>query len=230
MTSIRVLIFPIIVCLPGLIKPVYAENPVNDYDYIASSVFWDQLYTYGGWTLYCGFRFEHDKKINESKYVSIEHIYPTNLMMKQLGCDSRKQCRDSGNKLFARMEADMHNMYPVWQALVTYRYGLPFGEVQGEEWRFDDCDIEWQGGVLEPRPLARGNIARSLLYMHTTYGLKLESGSIRMLTGWNREDPPSNQEMDRNDKIESIQGSRNPFIDDPAKADLLLGTVKNNSK
>ena len=120
------------------------------------------------------------------------------------------------------MEADMHNMYPVWNALVTYRNGFQYGEIQGEEWRFDDCDIEWQGGVLEPRSVARGNIARALLYMYKQYGLKLEPETIRMLVRWNSEDPPSNQEVERNNKIESIQGNRNPFIDDPSMADKLL--------
>lgn len=211
-----------------LINPAIADSNNTDYDDIASHVFWDELYTYGGWTLYCGYRFERDRKIKQSKSVTIEHIYPTVKMMEQLGCGSRMQCRDSGNKLFARMEADMHNLYPVWHALVIYRNGSQFGDVQGEEWRFEDCDIEWQGGIIEPRPLARGNIARSLLYMHMQYGLQLESNMIKMLGRWNKEDPPSNQEIDRNDIIESIQGMRNPYIDDPTKVELLIRTSQKN--
>lgn len=209
-------------CLIFSIKPGFADEQNYDYDHIASQVFWDELYPYGGWTLYCGYRFEHDRKTRDVKAVTIEHIYPTTRMIEQLHCGSRMQCRESGNKRFARMEADMHNMYPVWNALVTYRNGFQYGEIQGEEWRFDDCDIEWQGGVLEPRSVARGNIARALLYMYKQYGLKLEPETIRMLVRWNSEDPPSNQEVERNNKIESIQGNRNPFIDDPSMADKLL--------
>ena len=209
-------------CLVLSVSPVLADNQVNNYDYIASQVFWDELYPYGGWTLYCGYRFEHDRKTKDAKSVSIEHIYPTARMIEQLHCGSRMQCRKSGDKRFARMEADMHNMYPVWNALVTYRNGFQFGEIPGEDWRFDDCDIEWQGGVLEPRSVARGNIARALLYMYKQYGLKLEPGEIKMLIRWNREDPPSNQEVERNNVIESVQGTRNPFIDNPSLADKLL--------
>ena len=204
------------------IHPLLADESMNDYDHIASQVFWNELYPYGGWTLYCGYRFEHDRMTKDSKSVAIEHIYPTVRMIAQLHCGSRMQCRESGNKRFARMEADMHNMYPVWNALVTYRNGFHFGEIPGENWRFNDCDIEWQGGVLEPRPVARGNIARALFYMHKQYGLKLDPAEIKMLLRWNSEDPPSNQEIERNNKIESIQGVRNPYIDKPSLADKLL--------
>ena len=202
--------------------PVFGDGPVPDYDRIASGLFWNQLYPFGSWTLYCGYRFENDRKIDGSRPVTIEHIYPTSEIIKQLNCDNRMQCRDSGNKLFARMEADMHNMYPVWSALVTYRNGLRFGEIAGEHWRFEDCDIEWQGGILEPRPLARGNIARAMLYMHEHYGLKLEPEMLKLMVQWQSEDPPSNQETERNKQIEIIQGNRNPFIDDPGRADRLL--------
>lgn len=204
------------------VSPVIAGDQIYNYDHIASQVFWNELYPYGGWTLYCGYRFEHDRKTRDSKSVTIEHIYPTASMIKQLHCSSRMQCRESGNKRFARMEADMHNMYPVWNALITYRNGFQFGEIPGEDRRFDDCDIEWQGGVLEPRSLARGNIARALLYMHKIYGLTLEPDTLKLLVRWNREDPPSNQEIERNDRIEAVQGRRNPFIDNPSLADKLL--------
>lgn len=203
-----------------------AESDLNDYDVIAQETFWNELYTYGGWTLYCGYRFEHDRKTEKGKSVAIEHIYPTDKMIEQLDCSSRMQCRESGNNKFALMEADMHNMYPVWHALVTHRYGLLFGEVEGEEWHLEDCDIEWKAGVVEPRPVARGNIARALLYMYLQYAIPLKPETLEMLRVWNREDPPSNQEIDRNDKIESVQGRRNPFIDDPSRVDAILKRVE----
>ena len=220
--TIRILyIFILFLCLP-----LSARTDLIEYDNIASSIFWDELYTYGGWTLYCGYRFESDKKIGESRSVTIEHIYPTDLMIEQLGCNSRMQCRESGNKKFTRMEADMHNMYPVWQALVTHRYRREYGIIEGEEWRFSDCDIEWQGNVLEPRPLARGNIARALLYMYKQYNLYLDPGIIILLGEWNRADPPSNQEIERNNRIEALQGVRNQFIDNPSKVDQIVKSIK----
>lgn len=44
-----------------------AENSNYNYDHIAASVFWNELYTYGGWTLYCGYRFDSDLKTEHGK-------------------------------------------------------------------------------------------------------------------------------------------------------------------
>lgn len=218
----------VLLCLYSLLScnPVFGDGGIADYDRVAAQVFWDELFPFGGWTLYCGYRFEHDRKTKDGKPVAIEHIYPAAEMMKQLGCGSRMQCRESGNNIYTRMEADMHNLYPVWNALVTYRNGARFGEIAGEEWRFEDCDIEWRNGVLEPRPLARGNIARSMLYMHEQYRLGLEPGIVELMVRWHRADPPSNQEIERNDRIEAVQGNRNPFVDNPARADRLLPDLR----
>ena len=57
--------------------------------------------------------------------------------------------------------------------------------------------------------------------MHTKYGLPLEKEIIDRLKRWNKEDLPSKQEKSRNDRIEEIQGTRNPYIDDPALIDSI---------
>ena len=140
-------------------------------------------------------------------------------------CSSRLQCYENGNKKFRKMEADMHNLYPAWQLLITYRYEKTYGKVKSGKPRFNDCDIEWKAGVLEPRPIARGNIARAF-YMHDRYGLPLDRGILKILKQWNRTDPPSRQEKHRNDRIQALQGARNPYIDNPALADRITLTAK----
>ena len=207
-----------------LSAPVVAgekQLDVFNYDDLMEKIFWDELYPTGGWTLYCGYHFNHDRKTDHGKPVVIDHIYPTSWMFRQLGCRNRLQCRSNDNGLFKRMEADMHNLYPVWQALVVYRYDNRYGEIPGEDWRFKDCDFEWQGDISEPRPMAWGNIARAMFYMHSHYGLPLDQDMLKTLKKWNRNDPPSKQEMSRNDRIEQIQGTRNPYIDNPGLADQL---------
>jgi deoxyribonuclease-1 len=206
--------------------PALGDEIVSDFDHVAEREFWSSLYPFGGWTLYCGYRFDGERKIDGRDAVAVEHIFPASDMMQQLGCDSRMHCRESGNELYARMESDMHNLYPEWNAMITYRNGSRFGVITGEEWRFRDCDIEWQGGVLEPRPEARGNIARAMLYMHEQYGLKLEPETVQLMVSWNNEDPPSSQEIERNDRIEALQGRRNPYIDTPERAERLLSKHK----
>lgn len=190
-----------------------AADEYHDYDALASGLFWTALYGDGGWTLYCGEQFTVDRTTPAGKVVGIEHIYTVADMLDFLKCRTRAECRARKDGKFARMEADMHNLYPDWQALVMYRGGRRYGVVDGEDWRFDDCDVEWARGVFEPRPIARGNVARSLLYMHDVYSLPLSARTRKMLQAWHVEDPPSRQERLRNDAIEKLQGRRNSWID-----------------
>lgn len=200
--------------------PCWPQGVVSeDFDTIAESLFWDELHPYGGWTLFCGDRFDHDRKTTDRRTVILMHLYPLEKMLLRAGCNSRMQCRESGNALFRRMEADMHNLYADWSDLVTRLNGMEFGEVAGEEWRYQDCDFEWRKNLIEPRPVSRGNIARALYYMHWRYDLPLWPPLIQTLKRWNREDGPSEQERFRNDRIEVLQGERNPFIDDPLLMD-----------
>lgn len=214
--------------IPGLIglllsiitlfnAPTNAEEH-DAYDEIATETFWKKLYPGGGWSLYCGYKFNGTRKTSSGRTIDIEHIFSTAHMASHAGCNNRMQCREANNKAFMRMEADLHNMYPVWQTIITHRYDSMFGLVNGEDWRFDDCDIEWKTGVVEPRNIARGNIARAMLYMHSNYGIPVEKNLLRLYRVWNKMDPPSKQEMARNNIIERLQGKRNPFVDQPASA------------
>ncbi len=193
---------------------VSAEK-LNDYDYIATSSFWKELYPGGGWSLYCGYKFAVSKKTASGLNIGIEHIYPTARMTKDAACDSRMQCRESRNEKFIRMEADLHNMYPASQSVITHRYNFNYGLINGEDWRFEDCDLEWKSGVIEPRQIARGNIARAMLYMHSQYKIPVDRKTLVLYKVWNKVDPPSKQELKRNNIIERLQGNRNPYIDKP---------------
>ena len=204
-----------------ILPAVHADRIEHDYDYVAKKLFWNELYTYGGWTLYCGYRFNSNKETVNHRLVEIEHIYPTASMLQQVGCNSRMQCREGGNKRFIQMEADMHNMYPVIQDILLPARKPLFGEIKGEHWKFKDCDYERSGGMVEPRPVARGNVARALLYMHIKYNVEINPATMKIIKLWNREDPPSKQEKLRNDRIEALQGQRNPYIDQPSLADRI---------
>jgi deoxyribonuclease-1 len=195
--------------------------PVENYDEIALNTFWNELYSNGGWSLYCGYRFDPAAALTEDRLFVIEQVYPVSWMLSSMECNSRRQCRLDEKSRFTRMEADMHNLYPVWQEVDVARRDTLFGMVEGEDWRYDNCDFERHLGVSEPRPIARGNIARAIFYMHTQYGVSVAKSMLEELKRWNRFDPPSKQEMLRNNLIEEIQGNRNPYIDNPALAEQI---------
>ncbi len=197
---------------------IAAEPEMNNYDYVAREAFWKQLYDEGGWTLYCGYRFDLEGRSGEGYAVGIDQIYATEWMLDHLQCNSRSECY-AKNSQFRQMEADMHNLYPAWSDLMVYRNGRGFGNIPGEDSRFDQCDFEWDPKVVEPRDLSKGNVARSILYMNRQYNLPVSPEMMAVMKAWNKQDPPSEQERIRNDRIEKLQGQRNPYIDNPGLVD-----------
>ena len=83
----------------------------------------------------------------------------------------------------------------------------------------------------EPPDVVKGDIARMLFYMDVRYeggdrqiDLELvdstgtsgsQLGKLSTLKQWHKDDPVSDFEIARNNKIQKLQGNRNPFIDYP---------------
>ncbi len=111
-----------------------------------------------------------------------------------------------------------------------------------------DCKDHWPGNpngcfsfrgkdangvqLFEPRDAHKGNAARALFYFAIRWGstdCKPKSFSdldpahpavtLATLKAWNFLDPPDDAERDRNDRIEKLQKTRNPFIDHPELVD-----------
>jgi len=180
----------------------------------AQQIFWQQIHPDGGWTLYCGEKFNPDH-IN----VQLDAIYSMDWVREHLGCGDVTTCRANSAR-FSRIEADLHNLYPVMAMTGNARRDYKFGQVDGEYRDFFECDFEVDGArkIVEPRQSANGNIARALLYMVDEYHLPLVAEQMSLMLRWNSEDPPSKDEKRRNNLIESLQGTRNRFIDNPSQA------------
>jgi len=73
---------------------------------------------------------------------------------------------------------------------------------------------------VEPRPEVRGDIARAVLYMEQDYRMFVGASMMDLMRQWHLEDPPDDEEWRRNDVIERLQGTRNPFIDLPGLAPM----------
>lgn len=193
------------------------QTGIEDYEQ-ARKLFWRHLYNEGGETLYCGKRLGR----GYNKGVNIEHVFPMAWVTNALNCGRRKACRESSPH-FNRIEADLHNLYPARTDVNDARGAMSFGEIAGERWWDGVCDFEVDEGrrVVEPRPAARGNIARAMFYMQDTYDLVIFDRLGARLKAWHGEDPASAHERRRNDAIEKIQGTRNKYIDDPELVDAI---------
>ena len=202
------------------------QTAIPDYDTARDNFFWKKLYSTGGFTLYCGAWFANHPRL-KGKFparggLNVEHVYPASWMLVTAGCptETRKQCREK-SPAFNFMEADLHNLYPAVSFINGARSNHPFAEIPGENHMFDSCDFERVNKLVEPRPEARGNIARAIFHMHKEYGLPVSDAMKPLLLRWHKDDPVSEAERRRNNKIEDIQNTRNSFIDDPDRADTL---------
>ena len=92
--------------------------------------------------------------------------------------------------------------------------------------------------VFEPADEYKGDFARTYFYMVTCYQNytwsylymvdqnvypTLKPWAASMLMKWNRQDPVSSKEINRNEAVFKIQNNRNPFIDYPQLAEYLWG-------
>lgn len=201
---------------------------IPDYDTARDRFFYREVYPDGGNTLYCDAAFTNRKGLN------VEHVYPASWMKETAGCPasySRKRCRAESDR-FNRMEADLHNLYPaladVNQDRSNYLFAILGTDDEDQVYSHPrvpaGCDFEFDAdlGQAEPRRAVRGEIARAIFYMHQEYGAPIDPEMGQLLIAWHRSDAPSDEERARNDRIEALQGTRNPFIDGPALADSLV--------
>lgn len=114
---------------------------------------------------------------------------------------------------------DLHHLRVCDSKINSNRSNYPFTEgsgnyklIKGNSWYPGD---EW-----------KGDVARMIMYINLRYSepwKDISTGGIEMLLKWNAEDPVSAIEKKRNNVIESAQGNRNPFIDNPYLATAIWG-------
>ena len=198
-------------------------NPckVNDYECVREKVFWQELYRNGGTeTLYCGKEFKGPSASDGSKgtlagrEVWVEHVYAQSWIKAHFShCKHQNKCAGAG---------DLHNLWPAIRNINSSRGNLPFGEIPGEQSKqfrmfCPDFERTYASDVeipmVEPRDSAKGDVARSILYMMNEYRLPVpEYMDCGLLLKWHKEDPPDAHERWRNEEIFRLQDTRNHWI------------------
>ena len=153
-----------------------------------------------------------------------EHVWPKN-----------------GGKAFpasSKCGSDAHHLRPCDQQLNSTRGSLSFGEVAQtvgnivkQNGSSDYGNLCYKSGsFFYPGVGYRGATARILMYVQTRWGndytLTFVDGSgnnktigdFDTLYKWHLEEPPTREEIYRNNCVAAIQGNRNPFIDHPEYA------------
>lgn len=183
----------------------------------------------------CGYepRNEYTKKGNINKRarrIEWEHVIPAENFGRQFSCwrEGSKECIKSSGKLykgrkccskvnrkFKYMEADLHNLVPAIGELNADRSNFRFGMIEGEKRYYGDSidfEVDFKKRTAEPRDSIKGNIARTYFYFEDTYNMKISKKDKKILEVWDKLDPIDEWEIERNNRIEKIQGNSNPFI------------------
>ncbi|HNX74418.1 MAG TPA: endonuclease [Candidatus Rifleibacterium sp.] len=116
-------------------------------------------------------------------------------------------------------KSDMHHLFPTDPVANSTRSSLPFGEVSNPKWQNggSECDQK----RFEIRKKYRGNSARAMFYFAVRYNKNISAPEEDILRQWHKEDPVDATEKSRNEIVESVQGNRNPFIDNPEYVDQI---------
>lgn len=190
-----------------------AQTRFSDPDKTASEVFWKQLYGDGGVTFFCQKPFT-----SKSFLLTQGYIYPMSHVRNALRCGTPSQCERESEK-YRHIASDLHNMIPVQNSIEMRRRNAEYAQL-GERVAAEECGIREGFQNIEPPDTIKGDVARGVFYMAQTYDLPL-IGTDQVFDTWNREDPPDDRELTRNNRIKELQGNENPFISSPDLANSL---------
>lgn len=144
------------------------------------------------------------------------------------------------------MYSDLFHLYPTDGYVNNRRSNYPFGETSSPTWTSTNGSkvgpssvAGYTGVIFEPINEYKGDFARTCFYMATRYygedaswpgsdmtdGAQPKPWALAMLLAWNKADPVSTKETDRNNAVYAYQHNRNPFIDDPQFAEKIWGSL-----
>ncbi|HMB68937.1 MAG TPA: endonuclease, partial [bacterium] len=143
----------------------------------------------------------------------------------------------------APMESDLFQLHPTDNYVNNQRGSDPYAEVAAPTWtslngtrKGNSSTPGYTGPAFEPIDEYKGDVARNYFYMSARYylqdgawpGSAMTSGAtllpwaVDLLLAWHTADPVDRKELERNGTIWGMQGNRNPFIDRPEFAALML--------
>lgn len=186
--------------------------------------------------LYCGCKFSGKESIDFStcdfeprdnpkrksyaraERIEWEHMVTAHNMGKFRQCwqnGGRKNCVETDPE-FQIMEGDLHNLYPSIGEINGDRSNYMFSQwTNNPVPMYGTCQtiVDFKGKKAQPRPEARGIIARAHFYMEREYGIKLSNQDRKLFNAWDKTYPVTELECVRDSLIALYQGNHNPFVE-----------------
>lgn len=181
----------------------------------------------------CGLQDAFPKKqMARAKRLEAEHVLPASWMLKkngkwrpcvaeakQKGEKPREYCQDHDPE-YNEAHNSLLNLFPSVGQINGDRSNKPYAESisggdvktyrgQGEHGR----TITITSRVAIPPKKMRGDFARIAFYYESKFGVELNARQKEMFAKWDREDPVSAEEIDRNRRIKRVTGIGNPFVE-----------------
>lgn len=197
-------------------------------------------------TIYCGARFDEDRKIElpagfhteksrqRAGRMEWEHAVPVEnfgrtfkawreghpYCQKEDGTPYRgRKCAGKVSSEFRKMESDLYNLFPSIGAVNAGRSNREYAELPQAASSFGSCEAKLSGRQFEPPARAKGQVARASLYMDAQYErFHLSRKQKQLFTAWSRQHPVDRAECRRTRRIERIQGNENLFVKEPCQA------------
>ena len=185
-------------------------------------------------------RYEAEDEI-ENDTTSIICIYTRHAIKKNSHCGSYAWDRWNREHVWTQSaypasDTDNHNIFACEGQINNYRGNLPYAEVEHNNTTRQvvfghqtDCYI--QNGKFEPCDEAKGEIARAVMYGVVMYNYTMTNMiSYETVLKWNLEHPVTNRDIFRNNKVQTLQNNRNPFVDHPEYACKIWGDKSAETK
>ncbi|WP_432454552.1 endonuclease [Agarivorans sp. QJM3NY_29] len=191
-------------------------------------------------TLYCEARFDSQRKLtldrgfSSPKYKNrlakyeTEHVVPAEnfgrsfvawreghpLCVNSKGKAYKgRKCAEKVNAEYRLMQADLYNLFPAIGAVNASRSNYNFTLLSSNASSFGSCDMRIKNRKVQPPESARGQIARSYLYMEASYPkYKMSASQRQLMQAWNKQYPVSAFECKRAARIQQVQHNVNPVL------------------
>ncbi len=219
---------------------VFAENQEIDSFNKAKKLLEKQVYNSHRTSLYCGAEFDLNKKVippkgftttkylKRSKKIEWEHVVPAEnfgrtfsewreghkLCVNSKGKSFKgRRCAEKVNTEYRYMQADLYNLFPAIGAVNALRSNYNFTMLPAAKSDFGSCAMKIENRKAEPPERARGQIARTYLYMEETYKrYSMSKAQRQLMNAWDKMYPVTDWECLRAERIFKLQKNKNEVV------------------